>query len=276
VTSVVVVGSINLDVLTRCARFPDPGETVPGTTVEFGPGGKGANQARAAARAGAHVTFIGAVGDDGAGERVLPALTDAGVLARVTRTPGGTGVAVVTVDDRGENSIVVVPGANAALTLNDGDRAAIAAADVVLLQLEIPTPVVLDAARTARAAGTTVLLNPSPVRSLPAQLWALVDVVIVNRAEAAQLADRLGSVPLVITTLGADGARATGPAGTVEVPGLRVPVVDTTGAGDAFTGTLAASWDLPLEDRLTRANTAGAVATTVAGAASAPGTSGER
>ncbi|GAA4675132.1 PfkB family carbohydrate kinase [Gordonia humi] len=261
-TSIVVVGSINLDVACSCERFPGPGETVPGDRIAYGRGGKGANQAAAAARAGAATTFIGAVGDDGA--RVLDSLGD--VDLRVTRVPGPTGTAVITVDGRGENTIVVVPGANALLSLTDDDRRVVADADVLLMQSEVPVPVVLDAARAARAGGTTVILNPSPVRDLPDELWSLVDVVVVNESEASASASHLARIPTVVTTFGANGAALRSPDGEFRVDGIAVDVVDTTGAGDAFTGTLAASWDLPPAERLARANTAGARATTVAGA----------
>ncbi|GAB3136134.1 ribokinase [Tsukamurella serpentis] len=270
-TSVVVVGSVNLDAVTVCERFPAPGETVAGRSVSFGQGGKGANAARAAARAGARTVFVGAVGDDAAAETVLAPLAAASVdLSLVARTRGSTGFANVTVDASGENHIVVVPGANDAVTVDDGARRAIADADVLLLQLEIPQPVVLEAARAAREAGTVVLLNPSPVAPLPDELVDLVDAVIVNRAEARALADILGRVPRVVTTLGPDGARATGPEGECTSPGLPVQVVDTTGAGDAFTGALAANWHLPPSERLLRANAAGALTATAPGASAAP------
>lgn len=270
-TSVVVVGSVNLDAITVCERFPQPGETVTGVSVAFGQGGKGANQARSAARSGASTVFIGAVGDDDAAATVLDSLESAGVdVTRVRRTSGSTGFANVTVDSSGENHIVVVPGANESVTLDDAARAAIGAADVVLLQLEIPMAVVVEAARAARTAGTVVLLNPSPVQPLPEELVDLLDGVIVNRDEAAALADAVRRVPNVITTLGGGGARATGPGGTVESPGLSVRVVDTTGAGDAFAGALAAAWDRPPAERLLRANAAGALTATAAGAAAAP------
>lgn len=270
-TSVVVVGSVNLDATTVCERFPQPGETVTGVSVAFGQGGKGANQARSAARSGASTVFIGAVGDDDAAATVLDSLESAGVdVTRVRRTSGSTGFANVTVDSSGENHIVVVPGANESVTLDNAARAAIGAADVVLLQLEIPMAVVVEAARAARTAGTVVLLNPSPVQPLPEELVDLLDGVIVNRDEAAALADAVRRVPNVITTLGGGGARATGPRGTVESPGLSVRVVDTTGAGDAFAGALAAAWDRPPAERLLRANAAGALTATAAGAAAAP------
>lgn len=270
-TSVVVVGSVNLDAVTVCERFPQPGETVTGVSVAFGQGGKGANQARSAARAGASTVFVGAVGGDDAAATVLDSLAGAGVdVSHVARVPGSTGFANVTVDAAGENHIVVVPGANAEVVVGDDARRAIAAADVLLLQLEIPMTAVVDAARAAREAGTVVLLNPSPVQDLPDELTASLDAVIVNRDEATALADVVRRVPLVVTTLGGDGARASGPDGDVEVPGFAVDVVDTTGAGDAFAGALAAHWHLPPGERLRRANAAGALTTTAAGAAAAP------
>ncbi|CAM3726806.1 ribokinase [Tsukamurella strandjordii] len=270
-TSVVVVGSINLDVVTVCDRFPQPGETITGVSVSFGQGGKGANQARSAARAGARTVFVGAVGDDDAAETVLGSLTAAGVdVSPVRRVPGSTGFANVTVDGTGENHIIVVPAANAEVELDDAARAAITAADVLLLQLEIPLPVVTEAARTARASGTTVLLNPSPVQPIPDELVELLDAVIVNRDEAAALAEAIATVPQVITTLGGAGARATSPEGTVESPGFEVRVVDTTGAGDAFAGALAANWNRPPAERILRANAAGALTATAPGAAAAP------
>lgn len=270
-TSVVVVGSVNLDAVTVCERFPQPGETVTGVSVAFGQGGKGANQARSAARAGASTVFAGAVGEDAAAETVLGSLAAAGVdVSLVARVTGSTGFANVTVDATGENHIVVVPGANGSVTVGEATRAAIADADVLLLQLEIPLPAVIDAARAAREAGTLVLLNPSPVQALPDRLVDLLDAVIVNREEEKALAEVVERVPYVVTTLGGDGARAAGSDGTVEAPGFVVEVVDTTGAGDAFAGALAAHWDLPPAERLLRANAAGALTATAAGAAAAP------
>ncbi|BDH56777.1 hypothetical protein MTP03_17160 [Tsukamurella sp. PLM1] len=165
-TSVVVVGSVNLDAITVCERFPRPGETVTGVSVAFGQGGKGANQARAAARAGAATVFVGAVGDDDAADTVLGSLESAGVdVSRVRRTGGSTGFANVTVDASGENHIIVVPGANASVTADDAARAAIADADVLLLQLEIPLDSVLDAARAARDGEPSCCSIPPRCRS---------------------------------------------------------------------------------------------------------------
>ncbi|MFF0814410.1 ribokinase [Rhodococcus sp. NPDC003318] len=268
-----------MDLIARTATRPAAGETVLGTAFVTGPGGKGSNQAIAAARAGADVSFLGAVGDDGFAEVLRRALHDAGVDTTLLRTAAGpSGVAVIVVDDTGENSIVVVPGANAtveALTAAELDR--IAGADTVLCQLELPIATVAACAVHARGSGTTVFLNPSPAQSLPDDLVAAVDVLLVNETEARQLgAATLDRVPHVVTTLGGRGARWRGPNGAeVHASAPRVDVVDTTGAGDAFAGTLAASWHLGPEVALRRAVAAGALATTRAGAAASCPTAGE-
>ncbi|WP_067568898.1 ribokinase [Nocardia acidivorans] len=266
---IVVVGSINMDLVTTVKRRPEPGETVSGEKFSLVPGGKGSNQAIAAQRAGGEVGFVGAVGDDVFADELRRVLVDAGVgVSRLRRAHGPSGVAAIIVDDGGENSIIVVGGANSRLTtLDEDDLEAIAQADVLLCQLEIPLPTVLQAARHARAHGTTVILNPSPVRELPEQVWAEIDIAVVNEGEAAQLGAALDAVPHVITTLGADGAIYRGPDGiTLPQPGVRVEVVDTTGAGDTFTGALAAHWHDGPEIALAWACTAGALATTKLGA----------
>lgn len=274
--SIVVVGSINLDLIGTAARFPQAGETLLGDRFSTSPGGKGGNQAVAAARAGGAVSFLGAVGDDEFGTRLAGSLTEAGVSTAGLRTvPGPSGVALITVTDSGENSIVVLPGANAELTdLTDADVTTIRAAALLVLQLEIPLTTVTAAARAAAAAGIPVLLNASPVTELPANLLAATTIAVVNQGEAAELGDALDGVAHVITTLGAAGARYRGPAGEqVAVPGFPITPVDTTGAGDAFTGALAVAWtrgDRP-GDALRWAGAAGALATLTAGAAgSAP------
>lgn len=274
-THITVVGSINMDLVATCERLPRPGETVAGTGFTTTPGGKGSNQAIAAARAGAagtQVTMIGAVGSDVFGAELVATLDSAGVrTARVRRLEGQSGIAQITVDGSAENSIVVVPGANGSvLTFDNGDRAAITGADMLMTQLEIPIPGVLAAAGIATQAGVPVLLNPSPVRELPEELLRAVTVLVVNEGEAAALGTALDRVPHVVTTLGAAGARYRGPDGEqVTVAAPRVAAVDTTGAGDAFTGALAVAWaqsETP-EAALRRACAAGALATTVHGAA---------
>ncbi|MBL1078444.1 ribokinase [Nocardia sp. 2] len=266
---IVVVGSINMDLVTTVGRRPEPGETVAGDDFALVPGGKGSNQAIAARKAGAEVEFAGAVGDDVFAGELRRVLHDAGVgVSRLRAAPGPSGIAAIVVDAAGENTIIVVGGANSRMTeLTAADLDLVAGADVLLCQLEIPLPTVLDAMRHARANGTTVVLNPSPVQELPAEFWAAVDIVIVNEGEAARIGSALDPIPHVVTTLGAAGAAYRGPEGiTLSHPGVRVEVVDTTGAGDTFTGALAAHWHEGPEAALAWACTAGALATTKLGA----------
>jgi ribokinase len=251
---VAVVGSLNLDLVVRVARLPGPGETVGGEDVFRNPGGKGANQAVAAARLGRRVAMVGCVGDDAAGRELLGSLAGAGVDTARVRVVGGvpSGTAFITVGGDGENQIVVSPGANARLTAGDvaGARPALAAAAVTLLQLEVPLEAV---AAAATASGGRVVLNPAPVRDLPPDLLAEVDVLVPNRVELAQLAgaqvpgtvedaaELAGRLPAgaVVVTLGADGALVVEDGRALHVPALPVRPVDTTAAGDAFCGGLA-------------------------------------
>lgn len=269
--TVVVLGSVNMDLVTTVSRRPAPGETVLGTEFATVPGGKGANQAIAAARSGARVRFLGAIGDDAFGAELTATLSDAGIdTALVRRVDGASGIASIIVDDTGENSIIVVAGANGRVTdLTAAELAAIAEADILLCQLEIPIDTVLAAARHARASGTVVALNPSPVQPLPTDLWSAVDLAIVNSLEYEQYSAELAQVAHVVRTLGGDGAVYRGEDGTeLSVAGLAVDVVDTTGAGDAFTGGLVATWNQGAPYALNWANTGGALATTSLGASS--------
>jgi ribokinase len=252
--AVAVVGSLNLDLVVRAARLPGPGETVSGDDVFRNPGGKGANQAVAAARLGRRVAMVGCVGDDAAGRELLESLAGAEVDTERVRVVDGvpSGTAFITVGDDGENQIVVSPGANARLTAADVDdaRPALEAAAVTLLQLEVPLEVVAAAAATA---GGRVVLNPAPVRDLPGGLLAGVDVLVPNRVELAQLAgarppssveeaaELAGRLPTraVVVTLGADGALVVEDGRVTHVPAVPVRPVDTTAAGDAFCGGLA-------------------------------------
>jgi ribokinase len=251
---VAVVGSLNLDLVIRVAALPGPGETVVGGDLFANPGGKGANQAVAAARLGRRVAMVGRVGDDQAGRDLLAALEADGVdTAQVGVLDGvPSGTAFIVVGDDGENQIVVSPGANARLAPADVEAAgaALRAAAVTLLQLEVPLDTVAAAAATA--AGT-VVLNPAPVRPLADDLLARVDVLVPNRVELAQLAE--GPVPetvedavglaeglaarAVVVTLGADGALVVEDGRAGHVPAVPVRAVDTTAAGDAFCGGLA-------------------------------------
>ncbi len=241
---VVVVGSANRDLVYRVARLPAPGETVLAAGSARHPGGKGNNQVIAAARAGAAATFIAAIGRDGDGDELVATLRQAGVTLLVRRPAAPTGTALIVVDDAAENTIVVDSGANAELVdLDEAERAAIAGGAVLLMPLETPLTTVVDAARVARTAGRLVVLNAAPFQPLPAELLALVDVLVVNEVEAETMGEAaLGTVPAVVVTRGARGAVVREGAGAeVTVPSPRVAAVDTTGAGDTFCGALAAA-----------------------------------
>lgn len=265
---VTVVGSANLDLVATTSRRPGPGETVMGSGFAEHPGGKGLNQAVAAARQGAQTSFVGALGDDAAGTRLREVLANDGVdtlQVRVVDSP--TGRALIIVDDGGENSIVVIPGANEHCPSPD------TVADVLLVQLEVPLATVRSAITTARRVGSTVVLNPAPAANLDDDLLAMVDVITPNEHEVDLLGgvDRLltAGVGAVVVTVGADGAlihrRDHSP---VVVAAPTVTVVDTTGAGDTLSGTVAAALAAgsDIVHAVTRGVVAGSLATTVAGA----------
>ncbi|GAA4387544.1 ribokinase [Actinomadura verrucosospora] len=249
-----MVGSLNADLVVGVERRPAPGETVLGSDLATHPGGKGANQAVAAARLGGRAAIVGRVGDDGHGALLRDALAAAGVdLAHLAATPGvPTGVALITVGPDGDNSIIVSPGANARLGPADVEaaRALIESAPVVSLQMEVPLPAVEAAAGLAARAGRRVVLNLSPSAPVPDGLLALCDPLVVNEHEAAFLlggagdpgrmaAALAGSGPRsVAVTVGADGVVVADGQGTSAVPSPRSEAVDTTGAGDAFTAAL--------------------------------------
>jgi ribokinase len=251
-THVAVLGSTNMDLVAYVEKAPQRGETVTGREFRTIPGGKGANQAIAAARAGATVSMIGAVGNDSFGTRLRSALEDSGVNTdRLRTTEGPSGTAHIVVDDEGGNAIVVIPGANGTVDrLTPDDEDLIASADLLLLQLEIPLTAILAGARTARAHGVRTVLTPAPARPLPPELLAAVDLLVPNEHEAATLTGLtdpreaatalLGRVPEVVITLGAAGSLyAARDAEPVTVPAPRVTAVDSTGAGDTFAGALA-------------------------------------
>ena len=294
---IVVVGSANIDLVATAPHLPRAGETVLGQSFTQVPGGKGANQAIAACRAGASVGFIAAIGSDAFGVTLRARLTASTVDTSLLRVVYGTsGVALIVVDAAGENAIVVAPGANAALTsLTEPDLAAIAGADVVVLQLEIPIGTVTSAAVAARAAGVRVLLNAAPARTLPDELVAAVDLLVVNQVEGAALAGvspvgvdavpdpgdvdpwtvveaLLDRFPRVVLTRGAAGAwYGTREADPVHVPAPVIEAVDSTAAGDAFTAALAVGWGEGREliDAVRWASAAGAAAAQRLGASSA-------
>ncbi|NJP33778.1 ribokinase [Micromonospora thermarum] len=252
-TRVVVVGSANMDLVATAPALPRPGETLLGTDFLMVPGGKGANQAVAAVRAGASCAFLGAIGSDSFGVTLRARITAAGVDTSHLRVAYGTsGVALVMVNAEGENAILVSPGANATLTaLTEPELTAVREADVLVAQLEIPVETVTEAALAARAAGTRVVLNAAPARPVPPELLAATDLLVVNESEAQALTGRgreephalLDLAPRAVLTLGASGAWYGDRDGTaVHVPAVRVEVVDSTAAGDAFTAALAVGW----------------------------------
>ncbi len=270
---VAVIGSVNLDLVATTARLPGPGETVSGTSYAEHAGGKGLNQAIAAARSGALVALVAAVGDDAAGTTLRSLAADDGIDVTAVSVVAGeaTGRALITVDEHAENSIVVVPGANARLRAEAAPRAR-----VVIAQLEVPIDEVITAFRHARREGGTTVLNPAPAQVLPDELVQLCDIVVPNEHEAeliggvSALLDR--GVSAVVTTRGGAGVVVTasidGVVDTWNEPAVAVTPVDTTGAGDAFCGALAARLAAgdELRDAVRYAAAAGALATTVAGA----------
>lgn len=258
---------MNVDQFFRVSVLPHAGETVLGSAVTTEPGGKGGNQAVAAARAGASVQFVGAVGTDSAGTGLRAHLSANGVgLDGLQELTAASGSAVILVDDHGENMIVVAPGANGHLTLSSAAaRAVIADCEVLLVQLEVPIATAVAAAREARSVGATVIVNASPVSTDPAlsELADVTDVVIVNEAEEPHWA---WPTEHFVVTRGARGATYRGPDGDIDVPSPEVEAIDTTGAGDVFAGVLASAWAAGHERALRRACAAGALATLVSGA----------
>ncbi|MDH6610716.1 ribokinase [Streptomyces sp. SAI-208] len=251
-THIAVLGSTNMDLVAYVEKAPRRGETVTGREFRTIPGGKGANQAIAAARAGATVSMIGAVGNDGFGTRLRSTLEHSGVTTDHLRTvEGPSGTAHIVVDDEGGNAIVVIPGANGTVDhLAPGDEGLIASADALLLQLEIPLAAVLAGARTARSHGVRTILTPAPVQPLPAELLDATDLLVPNEHEATTLtghtdpftagAALLDRVPRVVITLGEAGSLyLTRDAEPLAVPAPRVTAVDSTGAGDTYVGALA-------------------------------------
>lgn len=287
---VVVLGSVNTDLVVRAAVFPRPGETIHGTDFVVVGGGKGANQATAAARLGVPVEFIGAVGADDFGARRLEELAAAGVDTRAVRrlADAPTGVALITVAASGENTIVVAAGANWRVTPSDipGTQLAMAAGGILVAQLELPLPTVAAGLRQARDKGLTTLLNTAPYTSAARDLLPDVDLLVANEIEASDLAEWDGPVSVanaaavaarlrergphtVVITLGAAGVLVATADETLRVPAPRVAAVDTTGAGDCFVGALAASLaqGMTLAESARRAVAAASYSVTVLGAA---------
>lgn len=282
---ITVFGSINVDIVSRVATIPQPGETVRGSNYMLFAGGKGANQALAARRAGADVRLVGAVGSDDLGKAALTELEAARVdLSGVAHLDGTTGVAIIIVDRNGENTIVVSPGANARTAAEQVRGPGLGSGDTLLLQMEVPFAESIKVAEAARQAGSRVILSVAPFTPVAPDEIEPVSILVVNEHEAADLARHLALsasgakavvtalakrlAKTVIATLGPEGAVAAGDAGVVAVPALPVKPVDTTGAGDTFAGVLAAGLDTGagLEEAMRRAAVAGSLACTREGA----------
>lgn len=285
---IVVVGSSNTDMVIRARRLPLLGETVLGHQFVMVPGGKGANQAVAAARLGGRVQFVGRFGRDIFGEGAIAHLKDEGVGTDYTAYDEGmpSGIALIVVDERGENSIVVAPGANGRLSVADVERAgpAIGEANLVLAQLEVPLEAVRRAMEMAQEAGATIILDPAPAQDLETSFLEKVDIITPNEIEAAVLTgvavtDLAGAEAAakallargpetVIITLGERGALLVTAEGSELIPGYPVRVVDTTAAGDAFSGglALALAEGFGLREAVSFANAAGALTVTKLGA----------
>jgi len=287
--SMVVVGSANMDFTLKVREFPRPGETITAREFDTRPGGKGANQAIAAARLGAKVSIFAAIGTDEHAPSLRRALEENVVsTTHLVDVPGSSGIAVITIDRRGENTVTVAPGANAALSVPhlEGLVDALAGCSFLLLQLEVPMPTVLEAARVAREQGVRVMLNAAPLSQWPhpelAAILQLVDVLVVNETEAAMLgapsADPQGAEFLrslgpaaVVITVGEHGAAAAHREGAEHVASIVVEAIDTVGAGDSFCAELAVALSdgLSLPAAVRRGNVAGALATTKHGSLSA-------
>ncbi len=288
---VTVVGSANVDLVIRAERMPNKGETLIGEAFDIFTGGKGFNQATAAARLGAEVTFIGRIGEDAFGEMLRSAMESEQIDTRYVKidADNGTGIATIVVEPDGDNSIIVVPRANMCITPTDIDAAgdSIANADVLLLQLETPIDASQRAAEIARQNGTIVLLDPAPARQLPVDLLKKIDILTPNASEATVLSGQEVSTPdsittaktmqkqinqdglsSVVLTLGEQGVLLCAPTETEHIPAIPVDVIDTTGAGDAFSGALATALanGNNITESVRYATAAGAAACTVLGA----------
>lgn len=282
--TLIVVGSLNMDLVVRAPRHPRPGETLIGSQFQTFPGGKGANQAVAAARLGAKVRMIGRVGQDAFGDALLQTARQDGVdTTFIRRDPNAaTGVALITLDQAGQNTIVVASGANMQVSAQDIEQAAAAfeGASLLLMQLECPLEAVEAAAELAQRYGIPVVLNPAPARPLPQSLLARVDYLLPNQHELQLLAEgeadyataatRLISngVRNLVVTLGEEGALLVTPQSQESLPAFKVPVVDTVAAGDAFAAAfcVALAEGKSLRDAVLWGNAAGAIAVTRPGA----------
>ena len=287
--AIVVFGSVNIDLVAKVRRFPNPGETLSGEKFFTAAGGKGANQAVAAARLGVSTHLVGRVGSDVFGSQMLAGLQAAGVKCDRLLADDTThsGVASIVVDDSGENSIIIIAGANGQIDASDVERLeeVLPNATALLLQLEIPLPAVFSAAQTAKKAGVPAILDPAPApETFPAELYPLIDIITPNEVEAAQLTGlpvyspetaaeaarilRRRGVKNAIVKLGDRGVVCATPNETFTVPAFSVRAIDTVAAGDAFNGGLAAALDIGknLQRAIIWGAAAGAISVTRTGA----------
>lgn len=285
-SDILVVGSLNADLVVRAPRFPQPGETISGEDLRIIPGGKGANQAVAAARQGASVSMLGRVGQDSFGPELINNLHQNGVDTSHVRidSQSATGTAIIVVDSKGQNSIVLSPGANGKVSPADVNAVSFSGYKLLLLQHEIPLEAVASAAQRAKGSGVRVLLNPAPARALSDELISLPDFILPNETELSLLtnqpvydissAEKAAKTLLehgaqnVIVTLGTNGALIVSNKQVTHVNTYKVEVVDTTAAGDAFIGGFASALlqDRPLEEAVRYGCACGALATTKFGA----------
>jgi len=283
---ILVVGSLNADLVVQVPRFPQPGETISGSDLQIIPGGKGANQAVAAARQGTSVSMLGRVGNDSFGPELIHNLKQNNVeTSHVQINPGSaTGTAIIAVDATGQNNIVLSPGGNGQVRPTDVANVSFSDYKLLLLQLEIPLEAVTSAAQRARESGLRVLLNPAPARSLPEELISLSDFILPNESELSLLTNQsvhdissaekaakallAGGAQNVIVTLGANGALIVNKDIKKHIPSFDVQVVDTTAAGDAFIGGFASALlsNKSLEEAVRYGCACGALATTKFGA----------
>lgn len=284
---ITVFGSINMDLIATTTRLPKPGETVAGQSFTTAAGGKGANQALAARRAGSTVRMAGAVGEDGFAEPALALLKEAGVLLDTVRPVSDpTGTAIILVGGDGENMIAVVPGANGAVSAQDAEKSVglLSERDILMMQMEVPSGAMETAFRLAKTQGTTTIFNTAPLTDDAIRLAGFADIVVSNEtefellvgrpglsadervSEMQQMAERTGQT--LVVTLGADGVVAIHQGEILRATGLKITPVDTVGAGDTFCGYLAASLDQGLDfaAALRRAAIAGSLACLKAGA----------
>ncbi|MAS87005.1 MAG: ribokinase [Micavibrio sp.] len=281
-SDVIVIGSLNHDIVARVPHIPRPGETLIGSHVETFAGGKGLNQAIAASRMGGKTSMVGKVGADGAGHFLTSFLKDNKVNTKycVSTDDALTGTAMINVSDAGENAITVIAAANGLVNEGDIDAAPINAGDIVVLQNEIPTASIAYALQQAKSKGATTIYNPAPALRIKSDVFSNVDILVVNETECAfyggvslelealkALKGKLG-LDVLILTRGADGLLALHGDKVFDVPGHKVNVVDTTGAGDCFVGSLAAGLALGqnFEQALMRANKAASLSVQKAGA----------